>query len=36
MAQKLLSLGYDIVAGGTDIHLLMIDLRKEGVDGARV
>lgn len=36
MAQKLLSLGYDIVAGGTDNHLLMIDLRKEGVDGARV
>lgn len=36
MASKLISLGYDIVSGGTDNHLLMIDLRKEGVDGARV
>jgi glycine hydroxymethyltransferase len=36
MAKKLISFGYDIVSGGTDNHLLMIDLRKEGVDGARV
>ena len=36
MAQKLISHGYDLVSGGTDNHLLMIDLRKEGVDGARV
>jgi glycine hydroxymethyltransferase len=36
MVKQLQSFGYDIVSGGTDNHLLMIDLRKEGVDGARV
>ncbi len=36
MAKHLQSLGYDIVFGGIDNHLLMIDLRKKGVDGARV
>jgi glycine hydroxymethyltransferase len=36
MEKKLLSLGYDLVSGGTDNHLLMIDLRKDGIDGARV
>ncbi|KAJ3121654.1 hypothetical protein HK100_012283 [Physocladia obscura] len=28
--------GYDMVSGGTDTHLLLVDLRKKGVDGARV
>nr|KAJ3421184.1 glycine hydroxymethyltransferase shm1 [Polyrhizophydium stewartii] len=28
--------GYDMVAGGTDTHLLLIDLRSKGIDGARV
>ncbi|KAF1816389.1 mitochondrial serine hydroxymethyltransferase [Eremomyces bilateralis CBS 781.70] len=29
-------LGYDIVSGGTDNHLVLVDLKKKGVDGARV
>ena len=36
MAAKLIEKGYVLVSGGTDNHLLMIDLRKEGVDGAKV
>lgn len=36
MANKLIEKGYNLVSGGTDNHLLMIDLRKEGVDGAKV
>ncbi|KAJ3291680.1 hypothetical protein HDU79_002138 [Rhizoclosmatium sp. JEL0117] len=28
--------GYDMVSGGTDTHLLLVDLRNKGVDGARV
>ncbi|KAJ1552698.1 Serine hydroxymethyltransferase, cytosolic [Cladochytrium tenue] len=30
------ALGYDMVSGGTDTHLLLLDLRKNGIDGARV
>lgn len=29
-------LGYTIVSGGTDNHLVLIDLKSKGVDGARV
>ena len=29
-------LGYNIVGGGTDNHLVLIDLKDKGVDGARV
>ncbi|KAF2402591.1 glycine hydroxymethyltransferase [Trichodelitschia bisporula] len=29
-------LGYNIVSGGTDNHLVLVDLRDKGVDGARV
>ena len=29
-------LGYNIVSGGTDNHLVLIDLKSKGVDGARV
>lgn len=29
-------LGYNIVSGGTDNHLVLIDLKDKGVDGARV
>lgn len=28
--------GYNLVSGGTDNHLLLLDLRSKGVDGARV
>lgn len=29
-------LGYDLVSGGTDTHLLLVDLRSKKIDGARV
>lgn len=29
-------LGYNIVSGGTDNHLVLVDLKNRGVDGARV
>ena len=29
-------LGYKIVSGGTDNHLILVDLKPNGVDGARV
>ena len=29
-------LGYNIVSGGTDNHLILVDLKDKGVDGARV
>jgi len=28
--------GYDIVSGGTDNHLILIDLRSKDIDGARL
>lgn len=32
---RLLSLGYTLVSGGTDNHLILVDLKPSGVDGAR-
>jgi glycine hydroxymethyltransferase len=29
-------LGYNIVSGGTDNHLVLVDLKDKGIDGARV
>ena len=29
-------LGYNIVSGGTDNHLVLVDLKSKGIDGARV
>ena len=28
--------GYSLVSGGTENHLMLVDLRPNGVDGARV
>jgi len=36
LAKKLMSNGYKLVTGGTDNHLMLVDLRDKGVDGARV
>jgi glycine hydroxymethyltransferase len=33
MAQKLIDLGYDIVSGGTDTHLMLLDLRHRKITG---
>lgn len=35
MGEELTRLGYVLVSGGTDNHLLLVDLRNKGVDGAR-
>ena len=36
LAQKLKDLGFDLATGGTDNHLVLVDLRNKGIDGARV
>jgi len=36
MADELASLGYRIVSGGTDTHLLLVDLRPKGLRGSQV
>lgn len=36
MADGLLKRGYSLVSGGTDNHLVLVDLRPKGLDGARV
>src|SRR6201996_7642990 len=36
LSDKLSALGYVIVSGGTDNHLVLIDLKPKGIDGARV
>ena len=33
LAEKLLERGYDIVSGGTDTHLMLVDLRRHGLKG---
>jgi len=33
LAQSLAERGYDIVSGGTDTHLLLVDLRRKGLKG---
>jgi len=35
LGQALQNLGYTLVSGGTDNHLLLVDLRPQGIDGAR-
>ncbi|XP_076944330.1 serine hydroxymethyltransferase 3, chloroplastic-like isoform X2 [Bidens hawaiensis] len=36
LATRLLELGYTLVSGGSDNHLVLVDLRPLGLDGARV
>ena len=36
LARRLTELGYTIVSGGTDNHLILVDLKPSGIDGARV
>ena len=35
-ADTLTSLGYTVVSGGTDTHLILVDLKPQKIDGARV
>ena len=35
MAETLINLGYDIVSGGTDTHLVLIALTKKGISGKK-
>nr|GMD66724.1 serine hydroxymethyltransferase, mitochondrial-like [Ipomoea batatas] len=35
-AKSLLESGYDLVSGGTDNHLVLVNLRNKGIDGSRV
>ncbi|GAQ87535.1 SERINE HYDROXYMETHYLTRANSFERASE [Klebsormidium nitens] len=35
-AKALMEKGYTLVAGGTDNHLVLVDLKPQGVDGSRV
>ena len=35
MADALLKRGYSLVSGGTDTHLVLVDLRPKVLDGAR-
>lgn len=35
LSDGLISKGYNIVTGGTDVHLVLVDLRSAGVTGAR-
>ena len=35
MAEVLLDRGYDLVTGGTDVHLMLVDLRKKNLTGKK-
>jgi len=35
LAKTLMSLGYTLVSGGTENHLILVDLRPQDIDGAR-
>ena len=35
-ADAMTSRGYSLVSGGTENHLLLVDLKPKGIDGARV
>ena len=35
LKHRLMALGYTLVSGGTDNHLILMDLKPSGVDGAR-
>ncbi|KAK8681685.1 hypothetical protein V6N13_054087 [Hibiscus sabdariffa] len=35
-AQRLLENGYELVSGGTENHLVLVNLRNKGIDGSRV
>ena len=35
LAQALIEHGFDIVSGGTDNHLMLVDLRKKGITGKK-
>ncbi|KAJ1421341.1 Tetratricopeptide-like helical domain superfamily [Sesbania bispinosa] len=35
-AQSLIEKGYELVSGGTDNHLVLVNLRNKGIDGSRV
>lgn len=36
LSNKLQADGYEVVSGGTDNHLVLVDLKPKGIDGARV
>jgi len=36
LSKRMTELGYTIVSGGTDNHLILVDLKPNGIDGARV
>ena len=36
LAETLIEVGFDLVSGGTDTHLILIDLRKKGIRGKRL
>lgn len=36
LGNRLIELGYKLVSGGSDNHLILVDLRPLGIDGARV
>jgi len=36
LANQMIKMGYVIVSGGTDTHLMLVDLRSKNIDGARI